>query len=266
MLAIELSKREAEADAKKRELKESNSVTKTEQMNVKDLVNKSDDDFKPNKNKIATIENKSGNFGDKSIQYSNKKSERTQKQEVTPTSDAIEVLKDKMVSSKSTKSHEKTIESESEEESSFDDDEEDLSDEDFKKRKDKLTVTVNKKNDTKANLNKNFESNNATLLSKNDTCEQNSKLEKPSNKENSTQKLESNCSILNKTLPEYNSINSMKPTKRNERSLVEFAGRPISNCPLGRIELKTHSSVLRLGLSRNSRPKPLHPNAKPTIN
>lgn len=140
-----------------------------------------------------------------------------------------------------------------------------MSDEDFKKRKGKLAG--NKKNDNKANLNKNSESNNATLLaSKNDTCEQNSKLEKPSNKENSSQKLESNCSNLNKTLPEYNSINSMKPTKRNERSLVEFAGRPVSNCPLGRIELKTQSSVLRLGLSRNSRPKPLHPNAKPTLN
>lgn len=122
-MAIELSKREAEADAKKRELKESNSATKTEKMKVKDLVNKLDDDFQPNTNKIATIENKSDNLGDQLIDDSNKKCERTQKQEVTPTADAIQVFKNTIVSSKSTKSHKKTIESESEKESSFDDDE-----------------------------------------------------------------------------------------------------------------------------------------------
>jgi hypothetical protein len=35
--------------------------------------------------------------------------------------------------------------------------------------------------------------------------------------------------------------------------------------PLGKIELKNPSPMVRVGLSRNSRVKPLHPNAKPQV-
>ena len=99
---------------------------------------------------------------------------------------------------------------------------------------------------------------------------ENTNKENTGNKENEAiveQKVEaSSSSKLNKTLPPEPTENKLPPKRTERMSMFEPASHKLpSKSPLGGIDLKTptQQSLLRLGLSRNSRPKPLHPNAKP---
>jgi hypothetical protein len=59
-----------------------------------------------------------------------------------------------------------------------------------------------------------------------------------------------------------NKFSSHTPTLNN--SLTNKPANPgVSTTPLGRIEIRTPSPAYRVGLSRNSKVKPLHPNVKP---
>ena len=60
--------------------------------------------------------------------------------------------------------------------------------------------------------------------------------------------------------------NSLNPVNKflAHNNLLNKSATAASSSPLGRIEIKTPSPFARVGLSRNSKVKPLHPNAKLT--